>query len=256
MGRPGITEVDVVDAIETLLEREANVTVESIRAQLQRGSPNTINRHLRTWKAKQEQTSGSGDLQVKRLRAQNLGLKAELNQQQWQLQNLTEQLLTRDRKLVQLEKELTTSQAEQVTIALNLSQVREEKATITAVHNAVVAEREQILAKLIAAQKEQLTQFSRDLQSINTESLTRVREIGLIGQDQVLVEKIKVKDLTEEVKNLQAQIKELQQTLEQTKNLQLPFQKRLQQQEQLIANCLDPKKVEQFTALKREQTND
>jgi colicin import membrane protein len=52
VGRPGVTEKEVLEAIAALQEMSARVTVESIRFYLGRGSPNTINRHLRSWREK------------------------------------------------------------------------------------------------------------------------------------------------------------------------------------------------------------
>lgn len=50
MGRPGMTEEEVIGAIEALLRDGFRVTVNSVRKKLGRGSPNTINRYLRDWR--------------------------------------------------------------------------------------------------------------------------------------------------------------------------------------------------------------
>jgi chromosome segregation ATPase len=256
MGRPGITEEEVFDAIETLLDREAKVTVESIRAHLHRGSPNTIIKHLRAWKIKQEQDkAGNTGILLKKQKAQNLALRTELEQQQRQLQNLSEQLLTKDRTIAQLEKDLAETKEQRIALVQNLQQLQIEAATTQTKYETAIAEREQIVNALVTSQKEQLTQFSEDLQAINTESLNSVRNIGMVGQEQLLAEKLKTRDLQLEIQNLQKQLQELQQALEQTKKLQLPLQKRLQQQEQLIAHCLDPKKMEKFKQQQREMNN-
>ena len=256
MGRPGITEEEVFNAIETLLDREAKVTVESIRAQLQRGSPNTVIKHLRAWKVKQEQDkAGNTGLLLKKQKAQNLALRTELEQQQRQLQNLSEQLLAKDRTIVQLEQDLTEVKTQRTTLVQDLQQLQIEATTAQTQYETAITERKQIVAELITSQQEQLTQFSKDLQAINTESLNSVRSIGMAGQEQLLAEKLKIRDLQLQIKNLQKQVQELQQTLEQTKNLQVPLQKRLKQQEQLIAHCLDPNKVEQFNQRQKELDN-
>jgi chromosome segregation ATPase len=256
MGRPGITEEEVFNAIEALLDREAKVTVESIRAHLQRGSPNTISRHLRAWKVKQEQDkAGNSGILLKKQKAQNLALRAELEQQQRQLQTLSQDLLTKDRTLVQLEQNLTAVKAQNEAMAQDLQQLQLEANTAKTMYTTAITEREQIVAALTISQKEQITQFSQDLQAINRESLNSVRSIGMAGQEQLLAEKLKIRDLQVEIKQLQKQIQELQQALEQTKNLQLPLQHRLKQQEQLIAHCLDPNKMEKFKQQQREMNN-
>ncbi len=256
MGRPGITEEEVFDAIETLLDREAKVTVENIRAHLHRGSPNTIIKHLRAWKVKQEQDkAGNTGILLKKQKAQNLALRAELEQQQRQLQNLSEQLLIKDRTIVQLELDLTEVKTQRTILVQDLQQLQIEANTARTMYETAITERKQIVNELITNQQEQVTQFSKDLQAINRESLNSVRNIGMVGQEQLLAEKLKIRDLQLEIQNLQKQLQELQQALEQTKNLQLPLQKRLQQQEQLIAHCLDPKKMEKFEQQQREMNN-
>ena len=197
----------------------------------------------------------SSKLLLKKQKAQNLALRTDLEYQQRQLQDLTEQLLTRDRKIVQLEKALSEVKQENATLVEELQQTQIKAQTIQAIHDAIITEREHILAPIIASQKEQLTQFSQDLQAINKESLDSARTIGMLGQEKLLAEKLKSRDLELEIKNLQEQIKDLQQTLLKTKNLQIPLQNRLKQQEQLIANCLDPKKVEQLKRQESEMSN-
>lgn len=45
----GITEADVLEAADALLTRGERPTIERVRQELGRGSPNTVNRHLDAW---------------------------------------------------------------------------------------------------------------------------------------------------------------------------------------------------------------
>lgn len=45
----GITEADVLEAADALLARGERPTIERVRQELGRGSPNTVNRHLDAW---------------------------------------------------------------------------------------------------------------------------------------------------------------------------------------------------------------
>ena len=51
MARPGITFLDVKDAIAELQGQEKNVTVDNVREILGTGSRSTINNHLKTWRS-------------------------------------------------------------------------------------------------------------------------------------------------------------------------------------------------------------
>ena len=51
MARPGITLEQVAAAAESILAAGARPTIDSIRAALGTGSPNTVLRHLNTWRA-------------------------------------------------------------------------------------------------------------------------------------------------------------------------------------------------------------
>jgi len=51
MARPGITFLDVKDAIAELQGQEKNITVDHIREVLGTGSRSTINNHLKTWRS-------------------------------------------------------------------------------------------------------------------------------------------------------------------------------------------------------------
>jgi hypothetical protein len=68
MARPGITEQDVFETIVSLQETGTKITVENIRIHLRRGSPNTINRHLRCWREKSA-------IDIKQLKNQCTALK-------------------------------------------------------------------------------------------------------------------------------------------------------------------------------------
>lgn len=51
MPRPGITYQNVAQAAQELLDLGERPTIKNIRARLHTGSPNTIQRHLKQWKA-------------------------------------------------------------------------------------------------------------------------------------------------------------------------------------------------------------
>ena len=247
MARPGITESEVFTTIETLLNREAKITVESIRAELQRGSPNTINRHLRVWREQQElERSGDNNHKIKKLREQNLSLQHAVTQYQQQLQSLTAKILDKDLKNQQISKELQAITIERNILTQKVQQAQFMSAKSKELYTETIIQKENTLNAIIAAQTAQAEQFSKDLQAINQASLQSVREIGFVGQDLLIAEKLKTKELDLKITELQAQLVKSQQLLEQTKNQQLPLQKRLKQQEQLIANCLDPNKVTDF----------
>ena len=255
MARPGITEAEVFEAIEDLLALELKITVVNIREHLLRGSPNTINRHLRTWKKLQEQNKYGDPAQIRKLRSKNLALQADFKKQQQQVQKLSEQLLDQDRKILQLKKELKEKEQRQNNLVKELHQTQLIAETMTVKYETSVAERHTVVEPLLKNQQEQIAQFSQDLQAINRESLKRVRGISMAGQDKLLEEKIKVKELIEENKDLQTQIKQLKKTIEQTKELHIPLQNKIKQQEKLIANCLDPNKMSQFMELEEEISN-
>ena len=51
MARPGITAAEVAAAAESILAEGGRPTIESVRARLGTGSPNTVLRHLSAWRA-------------------------------------------------------------------------------------------------------------------------------------------------------------------------------------------------------------
>lgn len=60
----GITETDVLEAADAVLARGERPTIERVRQELGRGSPNTVNRHLETWwvsLTRRMQGSAAGD---------------------------------------------------------------------------------------------------------------------------------------------------------------------------------------------------
>ena len=56
MARPGVTYLEVSNAAQQLLAAGRIPTIETIRIRLGTGSNSTLGAHLRTWKAKQDQT--------------------------------------------------------------------------------------------------------------------------------------------------------------------------------------------------------
>jgi hypothetical protein len=205
MARPGVTEQEVFEAIGALLEMGSKVTVESLRAELGHGSPNTINRHLRTWREKPPQIiHRDSSLQVKHLKKQVAEFEAQLEIKIAQTQHFSQEMVERDKKLLELEKALLESEQA-------LKAARIENAQCLALHQAVIAERQQILDALVQIQRQQAEQFRKDIKAVNEMSLSKVRDISVKSQDRWLEEKVKVRELSLEIEALKLEIQELKQ---------------------------------------------
>ena len=256
MGRPGVSQEEIFNAIETLVDLKIKLTVINIQTEFGKGSSSTINRHFRTWKEKQTQLLREG-VQIPLTEGVNvknkiLSLENDLKLQQKQNQKSSGQLLACDLKIIQLEKIVKEGEQEQSKLNSKLQQVQFEEEKIKALYKALLLERKEVLDLLVQKNQVQANQFREDLKAINKESLSQVRQISTIGQEQWLEEKIKVKALQQEKNNLSLKIKELTKQLGKAQNLHLPIKKQLAAQEKLILNCLDPKKVEQFKARKKD----
>ena len=242
MARPGVTEQEVFEAIASLQEIGTKVTVESIRAELGHGSPNTIHRHLRSWREKPAVTINPKSLmEVKQLKKQCAALEAALERQAEFAQSLSQTLLEREQKNLQLEQRISqlTQELEQTTQALAKS---------VAVEKVIVLERQAVIQALTDAQAKQVDQFREDLKTINEMSLAQVREISIKSQDRWLEEKIKVRDLKLEVEKLKTLNKQLEEKCQQAQNANIPLRKQIAEQQKIISHCLDPKKVEAFSS--------
>lgn len=247
MARPGVTEQEVLEAIETLREIGAKVTVESIRAELGRGRPNTINKYLRVWREKANRpVDPQTHLQVKQLKRRSLELEKELEVQRTQLQELSQLILERDQKILQLEKTLQAKEDAQSSLKEALQETQQTLDQIQAVEAAVTFERQALIEALTKAQQEQAEQFREDLKAINEMSLTQVREISMGAQDRWIEEKVKVRTLTLEIEQLKSLVRTLEQKVLAEQGANGPLRKRLKEQEKLIAACLDPQKLEAF----------
>jgi len=245
MARPGVTEAEVFEVIHSFIEMGVKVTVESIRAELGHGSPNTINRHLRTWRQKPVVPIAS-PIEVKQLKRRCADLEEELESNASQAEKLSSLILEREQKIDALEKALQVKEEEgaQLTKALEASQHALEK--MQAIQEASSLERQTLLQALTEAHKEQAEQFRDDLKAINEMSLNQVRELSMSAQDRWLEEKIKVRDLKAEIEQLKIFNKSLEEKILSLHTGQAPLKKRIADQEKLITHCLDPKKFEAF----------
>jgi len=240
MARPGVTKEEVIEAIETLTDLDLKVTVESVRAELGRGSPNTINRYLREWRARPIQTNNRESLvQVKQLKKKCAELERQLFSQSQNLETLSTQLLDRDKELVEFRK---TCEAQKHALEISKLEVKEA----TALHQTVVDERKQVVDSLVKAQKEQTAQFCEDLKAINQMGLEQVRDASMQGQDAWLEEKIKTRALDEKIELLNREKVEVQRKLDKERQMNQPLRKRLADQEKLIGSCLDSSRVEAY----------
>ena len=223
---------------------DAKVTVESIRMELGHGSPNTINRHLRTWR--QKPIVPIANPVDKLLKRRCADLEAELKASLSQAERLSSLILDRDQTIASLEKVLQEKEEEkgQLTKTLEASQQALEK--IQAVQEASTLERQTLLEVLTKAQHEQVAQFREDLKAVNEMSLNQVREISMSAQDRWLEEKIKVRELQTEIERLNAVNKQLEEKILNLHAAQAPLKKRIADQEKIISHCLDPKKMEAF----------
>ena len=247
MARPGVTKQEVITAIESLISIEAKVTVESVRLQLGKGSPNTINRHLRNWREEQKNTKTASKTKLKAYKIKIANLENELKQQTNQNQGLSAQLLELDRKNLKLES--LTKFHEQIIAKqkVELQQFRASQQQTKEMYERVLDEKKAELAKILEQQNNQANRFREDLKTINEASLKKVREISIGSQDAWLDEKVKVKTAQENIKTLQSQLLALKQQLESAQKANTPLKKKITYQESLIANCLDPTKLANFT---------
>ncbi len=240
MARPGVTESEVFEAIQSLLEIGAKITVESVRAELGHGSPNTINRHLRTWRTKPQQiVVRESSLQVKHLKKQLSELEVQLQTSFAQTEQLSLELLGRDQKIFSLEKELEENRQ-------SLKDTHQKIEHLNSLQEAIIQERQQIVDALVNAQKVQVEQFREDIKAINQMSLSQIREMSISSQDVWLEEKIKVRDLIKEMEQLRSTQENLRQQILSEQQVNQPLRKRIKEQEQIIKHCLDPKKFETY----------
>lgn len=247
MARPGVTEQEVFEAIHSLIETGTKVTVESVRAELGHGSPNTINRHLRIWREKPAITLVSqSPIQVKQLKKQCQDLEAELEIQASQAEKLSGIILERDQQIAELGKTLQAQEVEKAQLVRLLETAQHMTETLQAEKAASTEERQELLKALTAAQQQLVEQLRDDLKAINEMSLNQVREISMSAQDRWLEEKIKIRELNLEIEGLKALNKSLEEKILQMQAAQAPLQKRMRDQEKMISHCLDPQKVEAF----------
>lgn len=236
MARPGVTEAQVFEAIASLQDLGIKVTIENIRAELGQGSPNTINRHVRTWRAKppvhfNPQTQN----QIRQLKKQCAAFEAELEMQANQAQTLSNIIFDRDQQLLALAKKL--QEKEQA-----LQETRQSLDKMEGIQEAILTERQ----ALIQSQRTLAEQLRDDLKAINEMSLSQVRDISMGAQDQWMEEKLKVRILSGELEHLKVLNKTLEQKIQAEQHLNVPLRKKITEQENLIAQCLDPTKVEVF----------
>jgi colicin import membrane protein len=247
MARPGVTEQETFEAIHSLIEMGAKVTVERVRETLGHGSPNTINRYLRTWREKPHiSLVPQSPLQVKQLKKKCQSLEEELATRASQAESLSGIILERDQRIAELEKAHQTQESEKAQLVRTLESIQHTLEILQAEKAAVTEEREALLTSLVEAQQQLAEQFRDDLKAINEMSLNQVREISMSAQDRWLEEKIKARELSLEIERLKLLNKTLEEKILQLNAAQAPLQKRMRDQEKMIAHCLDPQKVEAF----------
>ena len=232
MARPGVTEKEVFEAIQSLMEIGAKVTVESVRTELGHGSPNTINRHLRTWREKPNVSINSqSQLQISQLKKKQITLERELLVQAEKGSELSQIILMRDQKILELEGSKLNMEQE-------LREVRFALEKLQGIETAAALERQALIRSLVEAQQEQAEQFREDLKAINNMSLEKVRDISLSAQERWVEEKAKVKFLNVEIEQLKVTNKSLEEKVLQLQTAQVPLRKKIQEQEQTIARVL------------------
>ena len=232
MARPGVTEKEVFEAIQSLIEMGAKVTVESVRAELGHGSPNTINRHLRTWREKPPVTiNPQSQLQIKQLKKQQTVLEKGLLMQAEKASELSQQILMRDQKLLELE-------SAKLNMEQDLREARFALEKLQGIETAASIERQTLIHSLVEIQAVQAEQFREDLKAINNMSLEKVRDISLSAQERWVEEKAKVKFLQREIEQLKTANKSLEEKILQLQTAQVPLRKKIQEQEQTIARLL------------------
>jgi colicin import membrane protein len=247
MARPGVTEAEVFEVINSFIEMGVKVTVESIRAELGHGSPNTINRHLRTWREKLVvPIFAQSSIQVKQLKKRCADLEEGLEANASQAEKLSSLILEKDQKIDALEKALQVKEGEGAQLIKSLEASQHALEKMQAIQESSALERQTLLQALTEAHKEQAEQFRDDLKAINEMSLNQVRELSMSAQDRWLEEKIKVLDLKAEIEQLKVFNKSLEEKILGLHAGQAPLKKRIADQEKLITHCLDPKKVEAF----------
>ncbi len=240
MARPGVTEEQVTEAIEALQEFGAKITIENIRAELGHGSPNTINRYLKIWRARPDPAASlESQKEARHLKRKCTALEADLQAQSEQAQMLSQQIVDRDRQILDFEKQF----AEQ---GIALRNAQHEIERLEAMLSSIEVERSQILNTLITEQRAQGEQFREDLKAVNQMSLAQVREISMAAQDRWLEEKIKVRELSAGFEQQKLLNQELSQKILKEQEANQPLRKRIADQEHLISHCLDPKKVEAY----------
>lgn len=247
MARPGLGEQEVWRAADTLLEIGAKVTNESVHLEVGHGSKNTVNKYLKTWREKQkEKLLSGGSIQAKSLKVKVAELNKMLETQADQNQALADQLLVEERKSFKLEQDNKQLVAEKSILQTELKNKKSETLTLQSILEALKEERAQTVRQLTEQLAMENEQSRKDMQAMNESNFEEFRKLGLSAQEALITERMKIKALQEQTVLLNSRVKELEALLEKEKNANVPFRKRLANQEKLIEHCLDPKKIEAY----------
>lgn len=247
MARPGIKKEQVFAAADKLEQADLKVTVDQIRFELGCGSRTTINKYLNAWKeSRAEYLKSSSSSLEKRLKAKNSELEKMLEAQAKQLEELSSTLLEKDREILNLKETIENKSTVESKLNQELEAQRFETKMHAAKYDAEILCRSEIVDALKLELKELTHQYSEDLKAVNEQNFAEVRKLGRLSQDALMEERIKVKDLKEQIVLLKTRIKELEESLKKAQTATLPLRKQLQYQDRMIGHCLDPKKIERF----------
>lgn len=130
MARPGITNDEVVAAIDAILASGEEPTIQRIRDHLGTGSPNTIHRHLVTWRASRPVEQRKAPELPAELQA---ALVKEIERQAAQART-------------DVERSLVEAQKEAVTLAKAGEELEELNGTLEEQNESLTAERERLSA--------------------------------------------------------------------------------------------------------------
>jgi hypothetical protein len=223
----------VFQAAEELNACGQRPTIRAIREQLGHGSNTTIHKYLTQWKKLQEEK-----LQEKienSLETKLTDLQQQLKQQQRQNQQLTKELLDVECKLVANEdqfKKLTIEHNDQSFLYNELSLKLEATSTL---NQTITAERDSSIAQVLQQQQQLITQFQQDIKEINQECLAKVSDINIKNQDAWLAEKVKNKELTTTISELNEKLYKLERKIQEERNKNAPLRNKIAMQEELIS---------------------
>ena len=118
-------------------------------------------------------------MEVKQLKKQCATLETALERQAELAQGLSQTLIEREQKNLQLEQRISQ-------LIQELEQTTQALAKSVAVEKAIVLERKAVIRALTDAQARQVEQFRENLKALNEMNLAQVREMSTKSQDRWL----------------------------------------------------------------------